>query len=385
MTSLTGDNGHSGLIPPSVGEIYGVWGDSNTGMGVAGTSSNLMGVYGESVNDDGVVGLAQQSQTGVLGFTFDKGAGVEGSSDGFGVHGESRNGTAGYFEITSANNANAALEATTAGTASGVYANSLEGAGAYGYSVSGTGIYGTSGSGHGTFGYAQAWGIGAIGYSEKGTGVYGVSGNPDGYAGYFVGNVLVTGTLTKGAVAFKIDHPLDPANKYLSHSSVESPDMKNIYDGIAVLDADGEAEVELPPWFEALNTNFRYQLTCIGEYAQIYIAEKIHNNHFKIAGGRPGMEICWQVTGIRQDPYAIAHRIQVEEEKSSEERGHYLHPELFGEPEENHIDRVYHSAIVQQAKQSEEWRVKQQAKQSEEWRVKQREKLERLRNKRNEK
>jgi len=28
---------------------------------------------------------------------------------------------------------------------------------------------------------------------------------------------------------FKVDHPLDPENKYLSHSFVESPDMMNIY------------------------------------------------------------------------------------------------------------------------------------------------------------
>jgi hypothetical protein len=44
---------------------------------------------------------------------------------------------------------------------------------------------------------------------------------------------------------FRIDHPLDPANKYLNHSAVESPDMKNIYDGVVTLDADGEAVVEL--------------------------------------------------------------------------------------------------------------------------------------------
>ena len=31
--------------------------------------------------------------------------------------------------------------------------------------------------------------------------------------------------------AFVIDHPLDPANKYLSHCSVESPDVMNLYNG----------------------------------------------------------------------------------------------------------------------------------------------------------
>ena len=46
------------------------------------------------------------------------------------------------------------------------------------------------------------------------------------------GNLDVTGTISKGGGTFKIDHPLDPTNKYLYHSFVESPDMMNIYNGI---------------------------------------------------------------------------------------------------------------------------------------------------------
>ena len=143
------------------------------------------------------------------------------------------------------------------------------------------------------------------------------------------GNVHVTGNFTKGSGSFKIDHPLDPENKYLYHSFVESPDMKNIYDGIAVLDKNGEAWVELPEWFEALNKDFRYQLTCIGGFAPVYIAEKISDNRFKVAGGKAGMEVSYQVTGIRQDPYANAHRIVVEEEKPDNEKGTYLHPDVY--------------------------------------------------------
>jgi len=134
----------------------------------------------------------------------------------------------------------------------------------------------------------------------------------------------------KSGGSFKIDHPLDPANKYLCHSFVESPDMKNVYDGVIILDGNGEASVELPDWFEALNRNFRYQLTCIGGFCQVYIAEKINHNRFKIAGGMPGMEISWQVTGIRQDPWANENRIVVEEMKEGEERGRYLHPKEYG-------------------------------------------------------
>ncbi|MGH9844628.1 MAG: hypothetical protein ACREEM_38400 [Blastocatellia bacterium] len=71
----------------------------------------------------------------------------------------------------------------------------------------------------------------------------------------------MVGTLSKGGGSFKIDHPLDPENKYLYHSFVESPDMMNIYNGVVTLDETGQAEVELPDYFSALNRDFRYQFT----------------------------------------------------------------------------------------------------------------------------
>jgi hypothetical protein len=78
-------------------------------------------------------------------------------------------------------------------------------------------------------------------------------------------------------------------------------------------------------------------LTSIGGFAPVYIAEKVQNNAFKIAGGKPGMEISWQVTGIRQDPWANAHRIPVEQDKTGQERGSYLYPELHGAPPEKSV------------------------------------------------
>ena len=145
------------------------------------------------------------------------------------------------------------------------------------------------------------------------------------------GDVAVPGDINvTGAKHFKIDDPLDPANKYLYHSSVESPDMMNIYNGVALLDANGEAEIQLPNWFEALNRDFRYQLSCIGGFAPVYIAQEIRNNTFRIAGGISGLKVSWEVTGIRHDAYAEAHPSPVEIEKPTAERGHYLHPELFG-------------------------------------------------------
>src|SRR6185437_12424640 len=129
------------------------------------------------------------------------------------------------------------------------------------------------------------------------------------------GNLVVHGTILKSAGGFKIDHPLDPSHKWLAHSFVESPDMKNIYDGVAILNDRGEAEITLPGYFQALNKDFRYQLTCIGGSAPVYIATEIKDNRFLIAGGTSGLKVSWQVTGTRNDPYAQTHRIAVEEEK----------------------------------------------------------------------
>ena len=145
-----------------------------------------------------------------------------------------------------------------------------------------------------------------------------------------VGDVNISGNLSKGSGSFKIDHPLDPANKYLYHSFVESPDMMDVYNGNITTDKHGLATVVLPDYFEALNRDFRYQLTVIGQFAQAIVATEISDNRFTIRTDKPGVKVSWQVTGIRQDAYANAHRIQVEEEKPPQEQGRYLHPELFG-------------------------------------------------------
>jgi hypothetical protein len=238
----------------------------------------------------------------------------------------------------------------------------------YGYSNSKIGVLGESDSGVGVEGFSSN-GVGMWGSSYSGLAVigYGVIGfTHSGYAAYLGGNVVITGNLQKGGGSFKIDHPLDPANKYLHHSFVESPDMKNVYDGMVALDNKGEAEIELPDWFGALNKDFRYQLTAMGAPGpNLYIAEEIsdtstttnyssdssssnqnNNNNsndssnFKIAGGTSGMKVSWQVTGIRKDPWANANRIRVEEDKPAKERGYYIYPDLYGQPEEKGISRL---------------------------------------------
>lgn len=162
--------------------------------------------------------------------------------------------------------------------------------------------------------------------------------NSGGFAGYFGGNVEVTGSLTKAAGSFKIDHPLDPENKILYHSFVESSDMMNIYNGNVVLDKNGNATILLPDWFCALNKDYRYQLTCIGGFSQVYVSKKVEGNKFSIAGGNEGLEVSWQVTGIRNDAYAQKFRIPVEVDKDPKFKGQYLQPEAYNLPYEKGYD-----------------------------------------------
>ncbi|MFZ1238418.1 MAG: hypothetical protein WAV66_03650, partial [Anaerolineae bacterium] len=322
QSASTDGRGVYGRATATSGATYGMFGlsASSGGRGVYGLASSASGttygVHGQASSPDGrgVYGYAPSTSGSTFGVY-----GQSASTDGRGVYG---------------------LATATSGTTTGLYgwSDSGNGRGVFGYAAAANGtnygVRGTSESttGRGVYGYAVA-------SSGTNYGVYGATESASGYAGYFSGRVHVSGTLSKSAGSFRIDHPLDPANQYLSHSFVESPDMMNIYNGNATLDGDGEAWVELPAWFEALNRDFRYQLTPIGGPGpNLYIAQEVKNNRFQIAGGSTGLRVSWQVTGIRQDAYANAHRIPVEEEKPTDERGLYLHPVELGKPAELGLD-----------------------------------------------
>ena len=139
--------------------------------------------------------------------------------------------------------------------------------------------------------------------------------------------LILRGEFRAYAKEFLIDHPLDPENKLLAHTSMESPDRKNLYDGVIMLDENGSAWVELPTYFEALNMDFRYQLTAIGAaLPNLHIASEIKNNRFQIGGGRPQIKVSWQVTGIRHDAWARDHPAKVEIDKQEYRRGTYQYP-----------------------------------------------------------
>jgi hypothetical protein len=77
----------------------------------------------------------------------------------------------------------------------------------------------------------------------------------------------------------------------------------------------------------------------------LHVKRELAEGAFSIAGGTPGQRISWQLTGIRQDAWANAHRILIEEDKPTAERGLYLHPTEHGQPGDKGIDAVRNAAM----------------------------------------
>jgi hypothetical protein len=322
----------------------GVLGHATSGYGVRGIGR--YGVRGEGTTR-GVNGVASASGgLGVYG-QASSGYGVRGDGNGIGVYGAaSAPGGTGVQGTASGNSAAWGVGGITT-TGHGVHGESSTGDGVHGsgtgsggIGVYGIGVNGVRGEGRDPnhtgvigFGYYGTYGAGTNTgvYANGPLGLYASTSSFSGAAASFLGNVNVNGVLSKSSGAFLIDHPLDPANRYLAHSFVESPDMLNVYSGAARLNAKGKATVRLPRYFEALNKDHRVQLTPVGAPApDLHLARKVDGNSFAIAGGRPGQEVFWQVTGVRQDAWANKHRIKVDTAKKAKDRGKFLNPEVHG-------------------------------------------------------
>ena len=381
---------------------------SSSGIGVLGTTANGTGVRGEATgsNGFGVTGVASSSNSyGVVGAATGAATGVVGQASGTGQAGyfnqnnssstanalEVQNSSLGrtaYFNRSNTSSTANALEVQNGGvggtalfdqtnTANAAPGLHLRSTAAVGGRLLLTGVGGVTQTGAGRIDFnvnsnplAQVVGYvdpsiagptldfnvrrGFAGTLERclslsnsigsqlfgGLSVYGNSNSG--------GNLYVQGNFSvSGAKAFKIDHPLDPENQYLYHACVESPDMKNIYDGTVALDAQGAATVRLPAYFEALNRDFRYQLTAVGAPGLgLYVAEEIRGNRFRIAGGTPGARVSWQVTGIRQDKSALKHPLVPEVAKEPTNRGKYLTPSAYGLPESRGIGYEQPAALA---------------------------------------
>jgi hypothetical protein len=355
----TAGNGVVGLTSSANG--YGVYGFNNSTT--TASSALPIGVYGTAASTTKGVGVYGSGAVGVEGFsTFC--CNYAAIFTGYSAPTNSGNGGGpGVLIFGGAGDINAI--GTTGGTglvviggaatnnfSSSIGGNGIDSTGGLGTQYDGDGVGGVFTGGD----QAIIGGDGVDAYGGSGSGVIAFAGNgstpngfygPDGidaysnpssdgisYAGYFTGDVVVTGAISAGTKDFKIDHPQDPANKYLVHASIESSEMVNIYSGNTTTDANGNATVSLPKWFESLNADFRYQLTPIGQFAQAIVAREIIQNQFMIQTDKPNVKVSWQVTGVRQDAYAKSHPLVVEQPKEAGLHGYYLHPELFGAPAE---------------------------------------------------
>ena len=197
--------------------------------------------------------------------------------------------------------------------------------GVYGYGPV-TGTYGTSP-------YVGIWGEVSGSSTATTYGVYGDNTLAAGYAVYANGRLHASSYASGPAGQVIIDHPSDPANRFLAHANVASPDMLNVYSGTVTLGQRGTATVVLPSYFEAANRDFRYQLTAIGSAAPgLHVAREVANGRFSIAGGSASLKVSWHITGVRNDAWANANRLRADALKPKAVRGKYLNPEVHGQP-----------------------------------------------------
>jgi hypothetical protein len=359
FTSSTAGIGVNGIASATTGTTYGVHGQSQSsnGYGVLGanfsTTGPALGVYGTTSASFGFGVEGTSTYVGVYGVSnapssagqdIALAAGLWGDSNELaGILGTADNGYAGYFLDNGSNFPTLAVnnQTTTIGAElfDAFMPNLLTDSAAIIGDPGCAENNGNMGLQLGQLGMSGCTNYTLLGNNVGDTYLNAVSGqslhlriaNSDQLT-VVTGTVNVNGTFTAGDKKFKIDHPLDPANKYLYHTSVESSEMMNIYTGNVTTDGSGVATVQLPDWFEALNTDFRYQLTAIGQFAQAIVASEISRNQFSIRTDKPNVKVSWQVTGVRHDAFANANQIPVEVEKALADRGHYLYPEAFGQP-----------------------------------------------------
>jgi hypothetical protein len=306
--------GVRGINASTGGGGIGVWGSQNgagwggyftvsgVGIGVnASSGTGGTGVYA-SAGSRGVNAFANDP-TGVVYAV--EGTVNSSTAEAAGVHGVNNNavsqayGVLGEIASTSPGGSSSGVRGKNAGTGG-----------------LGIGVWGShNGSGWGVEGSVSGAGVGVIGFGGTGTAVEAV------------GNFIATGTKS-----FRIDHPLDPENKYLQHYCTEGPEPINAYRGTVVTDANGDARVTLPDYFEEINRDPNIQLTVVDDhdFALVRVAGEVAENRFPIKTSRPNVKVFWRVEAVRNDLWARSRGTPVEIEKPEQERGTYQHPELYG-------------------------------------------------------
>lgn len=308
-------SGVSGVANGAEGSTVGVYGQNwgTGGMGVFGLAiadtGNTIGVIGQSNSSSGVglYGIVRSSTGPSIGGRFES---------------NSPTGFAGYFEGSGGDAV--FIKNLAAGRGMSVVSTSDTAL----WAVTTSGFTGVDGRNASTTGYGM-YGL-ASSNSGVNYGVVGHSASPSGYGVFSIGTLGASGTKP-----FRIDHPLDPENRYLLHYATESPEPLNVYRGTVTTDAKGEAWVSLPDYYSEINRDPTYQLTVVedadnDQFVQAKIAVKIQANRFKIRTSVPRVEVCWRVEAVRNDRWVRQNGAPVEVEKEGRERGTYQHPELYG-------------------------------------------------------
>jgi hypothetical protein len=320
--------GHSGLRGNANGAggrgVFG-YGGSGGGYGVyAQGTGNYVGVeaVGGASGGAGMQAIGKGSGAGVKALGGTTGPGIEAEGGTSGGQGGSFVGQVGT-----------GVYAAGGGSSPGVDAQGgpNDGFGIEGFG-SGSGDGGLFSGQVGVQGNGTQDGVRGISSGAGYSGIYGQNSSGN-YAGYFDGNVQINGNLNvTGTKNFQIDDPLDPAHKLLVHAAVEAPQPTDVYSGNVQTDSRGIAIVRLPAYFDALNRNFRYQLTVIGAFTQAIVWRTVHDNRFAIRTKAPHVLVSWQVTGDRSDPSMRDHPFQTVVAKPASEQGRYLDPTAYGQP-----------------------------------------------------
>lgn len=296
VTGITQQSGANGVFaytanPASIGALWAVNdapAGTSTGSG-AGIISRQRGgsALGVNLRNDALLQVTFFSNTVISAYHM---GGVSGTTAPAGI----------IAQVASADNNARAILGQHTNTTTSVSAYSV-----YGYMDRGANSTGTN------------WAVGVYGYNpHTGTNDWAVYSN--GWFGVTAG---------KG---FFIDHPLDPENKYLLHATVEGPEPYNLYRGVVTTDVSGRAVVNLPDYFESANKDFSYYLQPIGTFAQVIVEEEVRNNEFVIRTDKPNVKVSWMVVATRNDPYMRYFWKPTVIEKSPEQRGKYLIPQVYG-------------------------------------------------------
>ncbi len=366
-------NGYSantgcGIYGENVGSGTGVFGNTSNGTGLLGIASGATAFASRMYNSNanGTALLASGNNLGATYLVNGSAASFRGSTFGIinfstissaAVSGSAVWGANRYPGVTSFSGG-AGVTGIDSAYGSGVigasYFGGNEGVYGLGKSSDGTGVFGTATAGASPYGVWGQVSTGATSIavaginSSTGANAIGVFGQATAGSSRYA--VLSNGDFgATGAKLFVIDHPLDPANKFLRHFSMESNEVLNYYRGNVILDANGEATVQLPDYFQSINnTNYGYNLTPIGQPASLYIKSEVSSSgEFVIAGGQPGLKVSWTLTAERNDPYLQQNPStrQVEVNKTGSAVGKYLQPTLYGQPQEMGIYYKKHKEL----------------------------------------